>query len=362
MTLPLLFAPMTLGGLEIRNRLWVSPMCQYAVLGEDGVPTDWHLAHLGSLAAGGTGLVIAEATAVSPEGRISPRDTGLWNDAQQEAWERIVRLIHASGSRAGIQLGHAGRKASTFPDWGAESQGSVPESEGGWRTVAPSPIAFDGLDDPTALDAEGIDGVVRAFAAAAARARAAGFDVVEIHAAHGYLLHQFLSPLSNHREDRWGGSLENRARIVVDVVEAVAEVFPGPLFVRVSATDWVESGGWDVEQTAKIVPWLTAAGADLIDVSSGGNLPAPIPVAPGYQTGFSDEIRRRTGASTASVGLITTAQQAESILVTGQADAILLGREHLRDPHTASRFARELGVDPATIRTWVAPPHRRGHR
>lgn len=362
MSAPLLFTPITVAGLDVRNRLWVSPMCQYAVVAEDGIPTDWHLSHLGSLAAGGAGLVITESTAVVPEGRISPRDTGIWNDAQRDAWARIVRLMHDLGARAALQLGHAGRKASTFAEWGTTSRGSVPLEQGGWRTVAPSPLPFEGLDSPMELDGTAIRAIIDGFASAASRAQAAGFDAIEVHAAHGYLLHQFLSPTSNVRRDAWGGSLENRARLTLEVVSAVATAFDGPVFVRLSATDWLEEGGWDLDQTCRIIPWLQDAGASLIDVSSGGNSMAAIPVAPGYQTGFAETIRRSTGAVTATVGLITTASQAESILVTGQADVVLLGREHLRDPHTALRFARDLGVAATDLRELSAPPHRRGYR
>lgn len=361
MTAPVLFSSYDLAGVTVRNRVWVSPMCQYAVLTEDGVPSDWHLSHLASFAAGGAGLVIAESTAVSPEGRISPRDTGLWNDEQQVAWARIVELIHTSGALAGVQLGHAGRKASTVPEWGVEGRGTVPVSAGGWQTVAPSSIPYEGLDAPLALDTAGIATVIANFGAAARRARAAAFDVVEVHAAHGYLLHQFLSPQSNRRDDEWGGPLINRARILTEVIRTVCTAFGGPVIVRVSATDWTDHGGWDLDQTCTIVPWMLDAGASMIDVSSGGNVRAEIPVGPGYQTRFSQEIKTRTGAPTATVGLITSAAQAESIVVTGQADVVLLGREHLRDPHVALRFARELGLDSSRLRELSAPPHRRGY-
>ncbi|MDR5700504.1 NADH:flavin oxidoreductase/NADH oxidase [Agromyces aerolatus] len=358
---PSLFSPITIGSTTARNRIWVSPMCQYSVLDEDGVPGDWQLSHLGSMAAGGAGLVIAEATAIRPDGRISPRDTGLWNDRQEQEWARIVRHIRAQGAVAGIQLAHAGRKASTFPLWGSERRGTVPAAGGGWETVGPSPIAFGDLAAPRALTESEILEVIEQFADAAVRAERAGFDVVEVHAAHGYLLHQFLSPLSNHREDRWGGSFEHRVRLTVEVVRRVRERVAIPVLVRFSATDWVPSGGWDLEQTIAAADLVRAAGADLIDVSTGGNVLAPIPVGPGYQVEFASELRARTGIPTAAVGLITDARQAQAIVETGQADAVLLGREFLRDPHTPLRFARELEVDESFIRELCAPPHRRAY-
>ncbi|MEF2976987.1 NADH:flavin oxidoreductase/NADH oxidase [Subtercola sp. YIM 133946] len=348
-----LFDPFTLRDTVFRNRLWVAPMCQYSVEKQDGVPTDWHLAHLGSFASGGVGLILTEATGVTPEGRISPQDLGLYTDEQQEAFERIVRLIHAQGVQAGIQLAHAGRKASTFRPW-AEQSGTVPEAEGGWRAVAPSAIAFPGYDEPQELSAEEIEGVVEAFRASARRAIDAGFDVLELHAAHGYLLHQFLSPLSNTRTDAYGGSLENRARLLLDVVRAVrAEVGESvPLFVRLSATDWVPSGGWDAEQTTAVAAWAREAGADFFDISTGGNVTGvTIPVGPGYQVEFAAQVRAGAGVPTSAVGLITTAEEADAIVSSGQADAVMMARQFLRDPHFALQAAHDLGV---TLPYWPA--------
>jgi 2,4-dienoyl-CoA reductase-like NADH-dependent reductase (Old Yellow Enzyme family) len=322
-------------------------MCQYSVLEQDGVPRDWHLMHLGSLAAGGAGLVITEATAVTPDGRISPRDTGIWNNVQRDAWARIVNFVHSQGAAAGMQLAHAGRKASSWPAWGFDQHGSVPIAEGGWATVSASPIAFAGQNQPNALDRDGIADVVDAFADAAARAIDAGFDLLELHAAHGYLLHQFLSPLSNTRTDEFGGSLENRARLLLDVVRGVRAAIGDdvPLLVRFSATDWTE-GGWDQEQTAIVADWARLAGADLFDVSSGGLIAgASIPIAPGYQVPFSDYVRNTAEVTTSAVGLITEVQQAEEIVATGKADAVMLARELLRDPHWPLRAAHQLGAE-----------------
>ncbi|PZE77266.1 NADH:flavin oxidoreductase/NADH oxidase [Curtobacterium sp. MCBD17_019] len=341
-----LFEPITLRGLEVRNRIWVSPMCQYSVERQDGVPTPWHLVHLGSFARGGAGAVLAEATAVVPEGRITPHDLGIWNDEQRDAFRPIVDFIHSQGAAAGIQLAHAGRKASTHRTW-AEQHGSVPADEGGWTTVAPSAIAFDGYAEPAALDTDGIHEVVRAFAAAARRAVDAGFDLLEVHAAHGYLLHQFLSPLSNTRTDAYGGSLENRARALVEVVDAVrAEVGADvPIVVRFSATDWVD-GGWTLEDTEQLTRWVAEHGADMVDVSTGGNVPqATIPVGPGYQVPFAAAIRAATGVPTAAVGMIDEPHQAEQVLVTGQADVVMIGRALLRDPNFALRAAAALRVE-----------------
>jgi 2,4-dienoyl-CoA reductase-like NADH-dependent reductase (Old Yellow Enzyme family) len=342
-----LFEPITLRNLALRNRIWVAPMCQYSVLDEDGIPTSWHLVHLGAFATGGSALVITEATAVTPEGRISPRDTGIWNDAQRDAWRPIVDFLHSHGAAAGIQLAHAGRKGSTYPAWGYDEHGTVPAESGGWPTVSASAIAFPGYDEPAALDGSGIDAIVAAFAAGAGRAVAAGFDLLELHAAHGYLLHQFLSPLSNLREDEYGGSLENRARLLLRVIEAVRKEVGAdiPLLVRFSATDWTD-GGWDEEQTATVAGWAQAAGADFFDISSGGNTAGVrIPLGPGYQVPFSDYVRSHAGVPTAAVGLITEAHQAEEIVSSGKADVVLLARELLRDPHWPLRAAHELGVE-----------------
>lgn len=342
----MLFSPITLRATTIRNRVWVAPMCQFSAT--DGVPNDWHLVHLGSFATGGAGLVLAEATAVAPEGRIAPEDTGLWSDEQRDAWRRITAFVRSQGAVPGVQLAHAGRKASTWRPW-AETRGSVSPEHGGWGTVAPSALAFDSLATPRALRIEELPGVVAAFASAARRAVEAGFGVVEVHSAHGYLLHQFLSPLSNERDDAYGGSLERRARLLLEVVRAVrAEIGDGiPLLVRLSATDWVEDG-WDLDQTTAITPWLREAGVDLIDVSSGGLDPRQrITLSPGYQVPFAAHVRAATGVPVAAVGLITEPAQAEEIVASGQADAVLLGRQLLREPRWPLRAAHELGVETA---------------
>lgn len=352
----LLFEPITLRKMTARNRIWVPPMCQYSVEREDGIATDWHMVHLGGLARGGAGAVIVEATGVVPEGRISPRCLGLWNDAQRDALAPIVKFMQSQGARVGIQLAHAGRKANTWPEWGVERSGSIPLSEGGWETVAPSAIAYPGLAEPKALDQSGIDSVVKAFATAARRAIDAGFDFVEIHGAHGYLIHEFLSPLSNHRTDEYGGSPENRARLLLGVVDAIrASIGEGvPIVVRLSATDWLE-GGLTIDDTVQLVHWLREHGVDMIDVSTGANLPAKIPVGPGYQLPFAAEVKVRTGVPTAAVGLITEPFQAEQILATGQADVVLIGREVMRDPHFPLRAAQALRVENPPI---PAPYHR----
>ena len=341
-----LFTPLTLGAVTFRNRLWVSPMCQYSCEELDGVPTDWHLVHLGSFARGGAGLVVSEATAVVPEGRITGWDTGIWNDEQRDAWARIVDFIHGQGAKAGIQLAHAGRKASTYRQW--SGKGSEPISEGGWETVAPSALPFDGYATPRALTTAGIADVVRAFADAAERSVTAGFDVLEIHGAHGYLVHQFLSPLSNLRTDEYGGSLENRARFLLEIVRSIRERVGTdvPTLVRLSATDWSEPNGWTLEDTVTVAGWARDAGADWFDVSSGGLIPGVhIPTAPGYQVHFATAVRNGTGAAVNAVGQITTAAQAEEIVASGQADTVMVAREFLRDPHFPLRAAHELGVE-----------------
>ena len=349
-----LFDPISLRAVTIRNRLWVAPMCQYSVDDRDGVPTDWHLVHLGSMAAGGAGLIVTEASAVSPEGRITDRDTGIWNDSHTAAWARIVDYLHRQGATAGIQLAHAGRKASTWPAWGTPERGSVPADQGGWPALAPSDIAFPGYAEPVALDLAGIQTVIADFAAAARRAVTAGFDVLELHAAHGYLLHQFLSPLSNRRTDEFGGSLQNRARLLLRVVEAVrAEVGESvPLLVRFSATDYAVDG-WTVDDTAVVAGWAAQAGADFFDVSSGGNVTGvQIPLAPGYQVPMARFVKDNAAVPVNAVGLITTAGQANEIVASGAADAVMLGREFLRDPHFALRAAHELGVE---LDYWPGP-------
>ena len=339
-----LFDPLRLRGITLRNRIAVSPMCEYSAV--DGTPQPWHLVHLGSRAVGGAGLVIAEATAVEPRGRISPADTGLWNETQQDAWSGIARFLREQGAAAGIQLAHAGRKASTAAPWhGGERVG---HEAGGWTPLAPSAIAYAAGDPPPeALDEVGIRAIVAAFAAAARRALAAGFEVVEVHAAHGYLLHEFLSPLSNRREDAWGGSFAARIRLTRDVVAAVRAVWPErlPLFVRISATDWAD-GGWDLEQSVELARVLKGEGVDLVDVSSGGLVAhQQIAVGPGYQVPFASRIRSEAGIATGAVGLVTEPAQAQAILESGAADLVLLARELLRDPYWPRRAARALGAD-----------------
>jgi 2,4-dienoyl-CoA reductase-like NADH-dependent reductase (Old Yellow Enzyme family) len=340
--MPHLFEGLTLREVAIPNRIAVSPMCQYS--SEDGFPTDWHLVHLGSRAVGGAGLVFTEATAVLPEGRISPQDLGIWSDDHVEPLARIVRFIHGQGSVAGIQLAHAGRKGSTYRPW--DGSGSVPEAEGGWAVAGPSAVAFaDDYAVPKALTENGIQVITSAFAAAARRANEAGFRVVEIHSAHGYLLHEFLSPLSNQRQDKYGGSLANRTRLVCEVIEAVRCVWPerSPLFLRISATDWVD-GGWDLDQSVELARQVRPLGVDLIDCSSGGNAAqAKIPFGAGYQVPFAERIRREAQIPTGAVGLITASFQADQIIRNGQADLVLLAREMLRDPYWPLRAARALG-------------------
>jgi 2,4-dienoyl-CoA reductase-like NADH-dependent reductase (Old Yellow Enzyme family) len=350
-----LLRPLTLRSVTMRNRVWVAPMCQYSANEHDGMPSDWHLVHLGSFAIGGAGLVITEATAVSPGGRITPEDLGLWNEAQQEAFSRITAFLRSQGAVAGIQLAHAGRKASTYRTW-AEERGTVPESEGGWPTVAPSAAAFEGYTAPRALEAGELPGIVDDFRAAARRAVDAGFELIEVHAAHGYLLHQFLSPLSNERTDSYGGSLENRARLLLEIVRAVrAEIGEElPVLVRFSGTDWVQ-GGWDAEQTATVAGWAHEAGADLFDISSGGLVSARIPVGPLYQVPLATEVKESAGVEVSAVGLITTPRQAEEVVASGRADAVMLARELLRDPHFALRAATELGAE---IDYWPVQYHR----
>jgi 2,4-dienoyl-CoA reductase-like NADH-dependent reductase (Old Yellow Enzyme family) len=341
-----LFSPLQLRSVSFRNRIGVSPMCQYS--SHDGFATDWHLVHLGSRAQGGAGLVIAEASAVLAEGRISSGDLGIWKDAHIPALERIVEFIHDQGALAAIQLAHAGRKASMSVPFAGERL--LAPSEGGWQPVAPSALAFSAdYALPQALDAAGIANVVEAFAGAARRAFKAGFDVVEIHAAHGYLLHQFLSPLANLRTDAYGGSFENRVRLALEVVDAVRAVWPAklPLFVRISATDWAE-GGWSIDESVQLAGLLREHGVDLVDVSSGGQIPnARIPVGPGFQVQFAARIRREAGIPTAAVGLITDPQQADTIVSQGQADLVLLARELLRDPYWPVHAAAALG-EPAS--------------
>ena len=337
-----LFEPLTLRGATARNRLWVAPMCQYSAV--DGVVGDWHLVHLGQFAIGGAGVVIAEATGVLAEGRISPHCPGIYNDEQVDAWAPVAAFIREHGAIAGIQLAHAGRKASTYRPW-APARGSVPEGDGGWETVAPSAIAHEGYAPPRELTEAGIEDVVEAFADAARRAMAAGFDLIEIHAAHGYLLHQFLSPLSNHRTDAWGGSLANRARIILDTVRAVrAEVGDDvPVVVRLSARDW-RDGGLTPEDVGVVAGWAVEAGADLIDITTGGITHADEPDQLGYQLSDAAIVKAVSGALTAAVGRIDTVELAEDVVASGTADVVMSAREFLRDPHFALRAADQLGV------------------
>jgi 2,4-dienoyl-CoA reductase-like NADH-dependent reductase (Old Yellow Enzyme family) len=338
-----LFSPLRLAGVTFPNRIFVSPMCQYS--SEDGFSNDWHLVHLGSRAVGGAALVLTEASAVLAEGRISPQDLGLWKDDHIAGLRRIVEFLHAQGARAGVQLAHAGRKASMTRPWAGERY--LPPSEGGWREVmAPSAVPFaENYGRPIELDLAGIEIITRAFAKATRRAIEAGFDVVELHGAHGYLLHEFLSPLSNRRTDQYGGSFENRIRLMVEVVDAIRAEWPVelPLLVRISATDWTE-GGWDVDQSVALAKVLKEHKVDLVDVSSGGMAPRLVmPIGPGYQTAFAERIRREAHIATGAVGMITDAAQAEHILRTGQADLVLLARELLREPYWPLQAAKELG-------------------
>jgi 2,4-dienoyl-CoA reductase-like NADH-dependent reductase (Old Yellow Enzyme family) len=338
-----LFTPLRLRGIELKNRIVVSPMCEYSA--KDGHPTNWHLVHLGSRAVGGAALVFTEATGVSAIGRISPADTGIYLDSHVDAWRPIVDFIREHGAIAGIQLAHAGRKAGTAAPW----QGGAPIAirEGGWTPVGPSAIPFSpGSTVPDELSTAQLDQVVAEFAAAARRALQAGFQVVEIHAAHGYLLHEFLSPLCNHRTDEFGGSFENRIRFLLRVAQTVRDLWPAaqPLFVRISATDWAENG-WEIQQSVELSRRLKQLSVDLVDVSSGGAVPGvQIPFGPGYQVGFAATIRREAGIATGAVGMISEPTQAETILSTGQADIVLLAREMLRDPYWPRRAAHTLGA------------------
>jgi len=352
-----LFSPLTIKEITVKNRIVVSPMCQYS--SQDGFANDWHLVHLGSRAVGGAGLVFTEAAAVTPEGRISPEDLGIWKDEHIDGLKRITSFIHQHGAIAGIQLAHAGRKASTFSPW--KDGNLVPLEEGGWQTIAPSGIPFDdGYSEPLQLDKQGIERIIVSFKAAAKRALEAGFKVIEIHAAHGYLLNEFLSPLSNQREDEYGGSFENRIKLLLEVVTAIHEVWPKsyPLFVRLSATEWVD-GGWDIDDTVKLSSILKTKSIDLIDCSSGGNVPnIKIPIFPGYQVPLAEEVRIRTGILTGAVGLITDPQQAEQILLDEKADLILFAREFLRDPYLPLHFAPKLNVDLNWVKQYErAKPH-----
>ncbi|MGW5668985.1 NADH:flavin oxidoreductase/NADH oxidase [Micromonospora sp. NPDC003776] len=342
-----LFTPLTLRGVTLPNRVALAPMCQYSA-GPDGLPTDWHRIHLGSRAVGGAGLILTEATAVLPEGRISPQDVGLWSGAHVDAWRPITAFVAAQGAVPAVQLAHAGFKASTYRPW-AGHRGGVPDAEGGWTPVGPGADPF--LPDyrrPTALDEAGIAAVVEAFAAAAGRALDAGFAAVELHAAHGYLLHEFLSPLTNHRSDGYGGDRAGRMRLTLEVARAVRAVVGEavPVLTRISATDWVD-GGWSIEDSVALAAELAGAGVDLIDTSTGGvSAAASIPVGPGYQVPLAARIRRDAGVPTGAVGLLTEPEQAEQIVADGAADLVLLGRELLRDPYWPRRAAAKLGAEP----------------
>lgn len=350
MTEPL-FEPLTLRGVTLRNRVVMSPMCQYS--SEDGLANDWHLVHLGSRAVGGVGLVMVEASAVTPDGRITPADLGIWDDQHVEPLARIARFVASQGAVPAIQLAHAGRKASCDVPWNGGRRLKTP-AEGGWTVVAPSALPFAADDPlPVALDEAGIAGVVDAFAAACRRALAAGFEIIEIHAAHGYLLHEFLSPLSNRRDDAYGGNLDNRLRLVLTVAERLRALMPErlPLFVRISATDWAP-GGWDIEQSVVLAAKLKALGVDLIDVSSGALVPdARIPVAPGFQVPFARRIRHEAGIATGAVGMITEPGQANAILAEGDADLVFLARQLLREPYWTLRAQQDLGEP----QTWPIP-------
>lgn len=342
-----LFTPFTLRGVTFPNRIGMSPMCQYSA--EDGFANDWHFTHLGTRAVGGTGFIMVEATAVEARGRISPHDLGIWKDDHIPPLARIVEFLKAHGAVTGIQLAHAGRKASTSRPWDG-GKPILPDA-GGWHVVAPSAASFgDGYAVPHALTRDEIGGIVTAFVDAARRSAEAGFDVIEIHGAHGYLIHSFLSPLANHRDDAYGGTFENRTRLLIEIVRAVRAIWDKPLFVRLSATDWVAEG-WTIEDSIQLGGMLKVEGVDLIDCSSGGIMPGvQIPVAPHYQVPLAEAVRKHVDIPTAAVGLITDPAQAEAILTAGQADLILLGRTLLRDPYWALHAAKALGE------TAVVPP------
>jgi 2,4-dienoyl-CoA reductase-like NADH-dependent reductase (Old Yellow Enzyme family) len=338
-----LFSPLKIRGIELKNRIAVSPMCQYS--SEDGMPTDWHLVHLGSRAVGGAALVIQEATAVSPEGRISPEDAGIWNDQQADAYKRTTSFITSYNSIPAIQLAHAGRKGSTYSPW--KGKGEVKKENGGWQTYSPSPIHFSNeYPTPKEMDESDIDKVINDFCSAAKRSIAAGYKLIELHMAHGYLVHEFLSPLSNSRKDKYGGSLENRCRFAIRIAKCVRDIIPEnyPLFARISASDWIE-GGWNIEDSVQLSIQLKRAGVDLIDCSSGGNAPIVIPTGPGYQIPFSEKIKNEAAILTGGIGFITSPEQADHIIRTGQADIVLLAREILRNPYWPLHAAKALNAD-----------------
>ena len=343
--MPKLFEPITVRGLEVRNRAWIPPMCMYSCENRDGVVNDWHVMHLGGYAAGGAGLIIAEASAVNPVGRITPWDAGIWSDAHIEPWLRVNNLIHSLGAKSAIQLAHAGRKASTYREW--SGSGSVPEADGGWQTVSATDVPFGEYAAPRQLETKELANVVADFVYAAKRSVKAGFDAVEIHAAHGYLIHQFLSPITNKRTDAYGGSLENRARLLLEIVESIRMEIPEtmPLMVRFSATDYAEDG-WDAEQTAEVAEWCAKRGADLFDISSGGLITGvQIPTGPGYQVPLAEQIADAVPQPVSAVGQITQAAQAEEILQSGKVEIVMLGRISLHDPQWALRAAQQLGVE-----------------
>ena len=352
-----LFDPITLRDLTLENRIVLPPMCQYQVSEGDGVPTDWHLVHYGARATGGFGLIITEATGVLPEGRITANCTGLWNDEQRDAWTHIVGFCHEHGAAMGVQLAHAGRKASTYNDFVPGRSGSVPVDDGGWVTYGPSAIPFPGLATPVEASTDYLATVAEAFAGAAVRADQAGFDVVEIHAAHGYLISEFLSPLSNHRTDSYGGSFEGRTKLLLEVVDAVRAVWPEgkPLFVRISATEWGD-GGWSLEDTVRVAPILVEHGADVIHVSSGGNILAHMPADDDYQIRLASAVRA-AGVRVCAVGRITDPVQAQAVLDEGHADLVAVGRVALREPSWPLRAASELDVD---ARARYADSYKRG--
>jgi 2,4-dienoyl-CoA reductase-like NADH-dependent reductase (Old Yellow Enzyme family) len=339
-----LFSPLKIRDIELKNRIAVSPMCQYSSI--NGFPTDWHFVHLGSRAVGGAGLIFTEATAVSPEGRISPDDSGIWNEEQADVYKKITSFIKSQNSVPGIQLAHAGRKASTFTPW--KGYGKVDLEKGGWQTLGPSAIKFaENYPDPTEMNENDIRLVIDQFSKAAKRSIDAGFEIIELHFAHGYLLHEFYSPISNRRQDKYGGSLENRCRFAIEIAKSVRGKIPNetPLFVRISSTDWTEDG-WDIDQSVELAKWLNEVGVDLIDCSSGGNVPnVKIPAEPGYQIPFSEKIKKEANILTGGVGLITSPEQAEEIIKSGNADIVLLGREMLRDPFWTLHAAKKLNVD-----------------
>lgn len=345
-TVPALFTPLTLRGVTLKNRIAVSPMCQYSC--RDGLATDWHLVHLGARAVGGAGLVIAEAAAVEPRGRISPHDVGIWSDEHVEPLARIVHFVQSQGAAAGIQIAHAGRKASTSRPW--DGRRPLTPADGGWQVVAPSSLPFDaGYPVPHALTADEIPGIVQAFARAAERAKAAGFDFLEVHGAHGYLVHEFNSPLVNERRDAYGGSFEGRVRFGLEVATAVRRAWPmdRPLAMRLSCTDWVEAG-WDLDQTVALAQRLRALGVDIVDCSSGGTVPyQKVPEAPGYMVPFAARVRAEAGVPTAAVGVLQDPQLANAVVAEGKADLVLLAREFLREPYWPLKAARALGCEVA---------------